>query len=37
MINPLVEPKFHKEYKGLDLVRRDWCDLSKKVGEYSLQ
>jgi DNA polymerase alpha subunit A len=20
--------------KGLDLVRRDWCDLSKEMGEY---
>ncbi len=25
-----------KEYKGLDLVRRDWCELSKQVGIYIL-
>lgn len=25
-------PKYVKECKGLDLVRRDWCDLSKQVG-----
>ena len=25
-----------KEVKGLDLVRRDWCGLSKKVGNYVL-
>lgn len=23
----------HRETKGLDLVRRDWCQLSKDVGE----
>ena len=22
----------HTEIKGLDLVRRDWCPLSKKIG-----
>lgn len=22
----------HTEIKGLDLVRRDWCPLSKKLG-----
>lgn len=27
-----TEPKYVKECKGLDLVRRDWCDLSKYVG-----
>jgi DNA polymerase alpha subunit A len=26
----------HKETKGLDLVRRDWCDLSKEMGGYIL-
>lgn len=26
----------HKETKGLDLVRRDWCDLSKEMGSYIL-
>eukprot|EP00743_Colponemidia_sp_Colp-15_P005940 GILK01006386.1.p1 GENE.GILK01006386.1~~GILK01006386.1.p1 ORF type:complete len:1470 (-),score=342.66 GILK01006386.1:187-3951(-) len=25
-----------KETKGLDLVRRDWCDLSKEIGNYVL-
>ncbi|KAL6056994.1 DNA-directed DNA polymerase alpha catalytic subunit pol1 [Balamuthia mandrillaris] len=25
------------EKKGLDLVRRDWCDLSKEMGEQTLQ
>ena len=25
-----------KEVKGLDLVRRDWCGLSKRVGTYVL-
>lgn len=23
----------HKEIKGLELVRRDWCDLSKEMGK----
>lgn len=26
------EPVFEKEVKGLDLVRRDWCVISKAVG-----
>ncbi|KAF4669352.1 DNA-directed DNA polymerase alpha catalytic subunit pol1 [Perkinsus olseni] len=26
-----------KEYKGLDLVRRDWCPLSKKMGDEVLR
>ena len=25
-----------KEVKGLDMVRRDWCPLSKSVGNYVL-
>ena len=25
------------EQKGLDIVRRDWCPLSKDVGNYALQ
>jgi DNA polymerase alpha subunit A len=25
------------EAKGLDIVRRDWCPLSKDVGNYALQ
>jgi DNA polymerase alpha subunit A len=27
---------FEKEMKGLDLVRRDWCKLSKEAGRYVL-
>ena len=23
-----------KEMKGLDIVRRDWCDLAKDSGKY---
>jgi len=26
------DKEFHTEIKGLDLVRRDWCPLSKKLG-----
>lgn len=26
----------HKELKGLDIVRRDWCDLAKRAGNYIL-
>lgn len=26
----------HTEIKGLDLVRRDWCPLSKKLGNQVL-
>jgi DNA polymerase alpha subunit A len=25
------------EAKGLDIVRRDWCPLSKDTGNYALQ
>ncbi len=32
--NFVGEPAFKKEFKGLDMVRRDWCDLSKEVGIY---
>ncbi|XP_041482401.1 DNA polymerase alpha catalytic subunit-like isoform X2 [Lytechinus variegatus] len=28
--------KTSKEMKGLDIVRRDWCDLAKKVGSYAI-
>lgn len=28
--------RLQKETKGLDLVRRDWCPLSKEVGNYVL-
>jgi DNA polymerase alpha subunit A len=30
------EQTFVKEVKGLDMVRRDWCDLSKNVGKFIL-
>lgn len=30
------EQKIVKELKGLDMVRRDWCDLSKQVGNFVL-
>ncbi|KAG7397018.1 DNA-directed DNA polymerase alpha catalytic subunit pol1 [Phytophthora boehmeriae] len=29
---PNAEPSFDKEVKGLDMVRRDWCVISKAVG-----
>ena len=29
--------KIVKEIKGLDMVRRDWCNLSKDVGNYVLE
>jgi DNA polymerase elongation subunit (family B) len=30
---------FHesKETKGLDIVRRDWCQLAKDTGKYVVQ
>jgi DNA polymerase elongation subunit (family B) len=33
-----VEQKYTttREIKGLDLVRRDWCLLSKEIGQYVL-
>ena len=31
------KPKISKEIKGLDMVRRDWCKLSKRVGEFVLE
>jgi len=31
-LNDLSKVEFVPEYKGLDLVRRDWCGLSKTVG-----
>jgi DNA polymerase alpha subunit A len=31
--NPYDESAgFDKEVKGLDMVRRDWCPLSKQIG-----
>jgi DNA polymerase alpha subunit A len=30
--NTVVQEVFSKEIKGLDVVRRDWCVLSKEVG-----
>jgi DNA polymerase alpha subunit A len=29
--------KILKEMKGLDMVRRDWCELSKEVGNFVLE
>jgi DNA polymerase alpha subunit A len=34
--NFIGSPTFRKEMKGLDMVRRDWCELSKEVGIYLL-
>ena len=31
------EKTYSKEYKGLDLVRRDWCELSKDSGKFILE
>ena len=31
-----VPEKITKEMKGLDMVRRDWCPLSKRVGNFVL-
>ena len=30
------DEKIIREMKGLDMVRRDWCPLSKSVGNYVL-
>ena len=30
------DEKVIREMKGLDMVRRDWCPLSKSVGNYVL-
>lgn len=32
-----IEEKLSKEVKGLDVVRRDWCILSKEVGNRLLE
>lgn len=31
-----IEVEYAKEMKGLDLVRRDWCAISKDAGKYVL-
>jgi len=31
-----ADVKVVQEMKGLDMVRRDWCPLSKSVGNYVL-
>lgn len=31
-----TNPFFVLEIKGIDLVRRDWCDLSKNIGKLVL-
>jgi DNA polymerase alpha subunit A len=36
MMNPMGQAVFKKEVKGLDMVRRDWCILSKSVSEFAL-
>lgn len=33
MMNPKIEPIYVQELKGLDMVRRDWCDLSKNTSQ----
>ncbi|XP_014669272.1 PREDICTED: DNA polymerase alpha catalytic subunit-like [Priapulus caudatus] len=35
--SPAGEVTYSKELKGLDIVRRDWCDLSKDVGNYAIE
>lgn len=32
MKNPSLKPIWKKEIKGLDIVRRDWSNISRKVG-----
>jgi len=34
--SPDAQPQVVQEVKGLDMVRRDWCPLSKRVGNYVL-
>ena len=34
--NHQAHPIFKKEIKGLDMVRRDWCNLSKDASKYIL-
>ena len=36
LANPSILPIFKKEVKGLDMVRRDWCNLSKLISEFVL-
>ena len=39
VVNNWADPsksKIEKELKGLDMVRRDWCNLSKSVGNFVL-
>ena len=31
------EPKFTREMKGLDIVRRDWSEISKKASDFALE
>ena len=31
-----VEPEWIKEMKGIDIVRRDWCDLTRIIGHQIL-
>eukprot|EP00397_Hematodinium_sp_SG-2012_P000601 GEMP01000602.1.p1 GENE.GEMP01000602.1~~GEMP01000602.1.p1 ORF type:complete len:1314 (+),score=299.15 GEMP01000602.1:210-4151(+) len=32
-VSDWAKGEFENEYKGLDLVRRDWCGLSKRLGK----
>jgi DNA polymerase alpha subunit A len=36
LINPATPPIFIKEIKGLDMVRRDWSDLSRNACDFAL-
>lgn len=36
MLNNELAPVWKREEKGLDLVRRDWCELSRKAGNIVL-
>ena len=31
------DERVESEIKGLDMVRRDWCPLSKRIGNFVLQ
>ena len=31
---PTQEFIYKTELKGLDIVRRDWCQLARSIGEY---
>lgn len=31
-----VTPSWATEIKGLDMIRRDWCEISKRISQFSL-